>query len=477
MSRVLQIAKREFVSTALTKGFIIGAFVLPVLFTALIPLVVLLALGAKAPPIVGEVAVIDRSGVIAEDFESRFFKALEERKAEEKALVDEASRSAGAMGGGAASGEMAQSVMDNVLADIQVSVTVLPNDADVDAEKARLTEPADKDDPSRRLAVLVIDEHAVAERSESERAPGPDAGEDAQPLPRFGGFELFVRPKTDDRTSDVLRSSVRESIRDERYATYGYDRQELEELNRVETTTREITETGDERGSTEDLQQMLPLAFMLLMMISIMIGGGYLLTTTVEEKSSRVVEVLLSATSPMQLMAGKILGQMGVGLSLMIIYSGLGMAALIAFAIQDIIDPMTLVYMIVFFLAGYFMIASLMAAVGAAVNDMREAQSLQTPIVMFVIIPYLFWLPISRDPNSILATVLSFLPPASPFIMMMRVVSSDPPPLWEVLLSILVMGLGVYVCLKIAAKVFRVGLLMYGKPPNFRTLVKWVRMA
>ena len=477
MSRVLQIAKREFVSTALTKGFIIGAFVLPIVFTALIPVVVFMALGAKAPPIVGEVAVIDRSGVIAEDFESRFFEALEERKAEERAVVDEASKSAGAMGGGAASGEMAQSVMDNVLPDIQVSVTVLPNDADVDAEKARLTEPAKKEDPSRRLAVLIIDEHAVAERSESERAPGPDADENAEPLPRFGGYELFVRPKTDDRTSDVLRGSTEQSIIDHRYERYGYNRNEIRELDSVGATTREITETGDERGSTEDLQQMLPLAFMLLMMISIMIGGGYLLTTTVEEKSSRVVEVLLSATSPMQLMAGKILGQMGVGLSLMIIYSGVGMGALIAFAIQDIVAPMTLVYMLVFFLAGYFMIASLMAAVGAAVNDMREAQSLQTPIVMFVVIPYLFWLPISRDPNSILATVFSFLPPASPFIMMMRVVSSDPPPTWEIVASLAVMGLGVYLCLKLAAKVFRVGLLMYGKPPNFRTLVKWVRMA
>ena len=477
MSRVLQIAKREFVSTALTKGFIIGAFVLPILFAALIPLVVLLAIGAKAPPIVGEVAVIDRSGVIAEEFESRFFDALESRKAEEKALIDEASKSAGALGGGGASGEMAQSVIDNVLADIQVSVTVLGNDADVDAEKDRLMQPADKDDPSRRLAVLVIDEHAVAERDEAERQPGPDAGEDAGELPRFGGFELFVRPKTDDRTSDVMRDTVREAIRDKRYDLYGYDRGEIQELNRVGGATREITETGDERGSTEDLQQMLPLAFMLLMMISIMIGGGYLLTTTVEEKSSRVVEVLLSATSPMQLMAGKILGQMGVGLSLMIIYSGVGMGALIAFAIQDIVAPMTLVYMLVFFLAGYFMIASLMAAVGAAVNDMREAQSLQTPIVMFVVIPYLFWLPISRDPNSILATVFSFLPPASPFIMMMRVVSSDPPPTWEIVASLAVMGLGVYLCLKLAAKVFRVGLLMYGKPPNFRTLVKWVRMA
>jgi ABC-2 type transport system permease protein len=216
---------------------------------------------------------------------------------------------------------------------------------------------------------------------------------------------------------------------------------------------------------------------MAVLMISVMIGGQYLLTTTVEEKSSRVVEVLLSALSPMQLMTGKILGQLCVGLTILLIYSSVGGGALILYGLADLIGLVPLIYMIVFFLIAYVTVGALMAAVGSAVNDMREAQSLQGPVMITLIIPYMLWFPISRDPNSLFATIISFLPPVNPFVMMLRITSTEPPPTWQVLLSILVGLLGVYVAVWAAAKVFRIGLLMFGKPPNLVTLVRWVRMA
>ena len=123
------------------------------------------------------------------------------------------------------------------------------------------------------------------------------------------------------------------------------------------------------------------------------------------------------------------------------------------------------------------MIASFMAAIGAAVNELREAQSLMGPVMVVVMLPYILWFPISRDPNSTLSTVLSMVPPISPFAMMMRITSSDPPDTWQVLLSIGISALGAYACVWVAGKIFRIGLLMYGKPPNFKTLVRWVRMA
>ena len=133
--------------------------------------------------------------------------------------------------------------------------------------------------------------------------------------------------------------------------------------------------------------------------------------------------------------------------------------------------------MIVFFLIAYVTVGALMAAVGSAVNDMREAQSLQGPVMITLIIPYMLWFPISRDPNSLFATIISFLPPVSPFVMMLRITSTEPPPTWQVLLSILVGLAGVYVAVWAAAKIFRIGLLMFGKPPNLITLIRWVRMA
>jgi len=143
----------------------------------------------------------------------------------------------------------------------------------------------------------------------------------------------------------------------------------------------------------------------------------------------------------------------------------------------DLIELSTIGLIFVYFILAYFMFASLMAAIGSAVNDLREAQSLMTPVIMLMMLPYIFFMPVIRAPSSMLSVVLSFIPPVSPFIMIMRVASTDPPPVWQVALSIAVNAVAVVFFLWLAAKIFRVGLLMFGKPPNLRTLVKWVRMA
>jgi ABC-2 type transport system permease protein len=118
-----------------------------------------------------------------------------------------------------------------------------------------------------------------------------------------------------------------------------------------------------------------------------------------------------------------------------------------------------------------------MAAIGAAVNELREAQSLMTPVIIPLMVPYALGIFIAQDPNSTLARVCSFIPPINPFVMMLRVASTEPPPMWEVALSLLIAAVACVGSVYFAAKVFRVGLLMHGKPPNFGTLVKWVRMA
>jgi ABC-2 type transport system permease protein len=211
--------------------------------------------------------------------------------------------------------------------------------------------------------------------------------------------------------------------------------------------------------------------------MGVMGGGGQLLTSMVEEKSSRVVEVLLSAVSPMELMAGKLLGQMGASLLGMCIYLAMGMAMLSFFALLGMLNYSLIFFLILFFIITYLVMGSLMMAVGAAVNDMKEAQGLLAPLTILFIIPWMLWMPISADPNSGLSVVMSFLPPVNTFAMLLRMASSTPPPLWQVWLSIAV-GIGsVFCALWFAAKVFRIGLLMYGKPPNFATLIRWVRAA
>jgi len=201
------------------------------------------------------------------------------------------------------------------------------------------------------------------------------------------------------------------------------------------------------------------------------------MTTTVEEKSSRVVEVLLSAVSPLELMTGKILGQMAVGMTILVLYAGLGIATMVSFAVAGLIEWSLFLYLLVFYVMSYFVIASLMAAIGAAVNEMREAQTLLTPLMILIMIPWMLWMPITRNPNSAFSTAISFVPPINTFAMLLRMTSTTPPPTWQVWATIGVSALAVWGSLWFASKVFRVGLLMYGKPPNFATLVRWARMA
>jgi ABC-2 type transport system permease protein len=207
-----------------------------------------------------------------------------------------------------------------------------------------------------------------------------------------------------------------------------------------------------------------------------MTGGQGLLTSTVEEKSSRVVEVLLAAASSLELMWGKLLGQLGVGLVTMAIYVGLGVFALLQFALFGLIDPLMILWLFLFFLTAYLVFGALMMAVGAAVNQMADAQSLMGPIMILMIVPYMATFMVGNAPDSAFAVTSSFIPPFNSFIMMARLASSSPPPVWQVLLSVGASMVAAWMAVWFAAKIFRVGLLMHGKPPSFGTLVKWARM-
>jgi len=168
---------------------------------------------------------------------------------------------------------------------------------------------------------------------------------------------------------------------------------------------------------------------------------------------------------------------MAAGLLILGLYAGLGVALLVSFAMIGLLDWSLLVYLLLFYVISYASIAALMAAIGSVVNELREAQTLMTPVMLVVMLPWILWLPISRDPNSTLSTVLSFVPPVNVFAMLLRMTSSTPPPAWQVWLTIAIGLAAVYGLLWAAAKVFRIGLLMFGKPPNFATLIRWVRMA
>ena len=414
MRKLFHVAAREFVTTVATKGFIVGVLLTPVLMGFFI-LVMPALMNEAAPPIAGEILLRDPTGVVFPAV--RDYLAPEAMAERRRRLLDMASE--------VVPDAVSETALKGMMGEVpQLDVQRLQGGLE-DAKASLLTD-------SNRLA--------------------------------------------DDRVEDELHDALREAIVDARIRARGLDRGEIDAITRVpyrRSTT--VTEQG-ERETLGVLNMMMPLAFMGLVLTSVMVSGQYLLTTMIEEKQSRVVEMLLSAVSPMELMTGKILGQFCVGLVILVLYSGMGLAALVSFAVSGVLDLSLVLYLFISYVIAYFVIASLMAAVGAAVNELREAQTLMTPLMIVVMVPWLLWLPISRNPDSMLALVTSFLPPVNTFAMLLRITSSSPPPTWQILLSLAIGVASVFVSLWFAGKVFRIGLLMHGKPPNLRTLVRWSRM-
>jgi ABC-type Na+ efflux pump permease subunit len=290
----------------------------------------------------------------------------------------------------------------------------------------------------------------------------------------FGSYDIYVAPDIDQRESAAVHAMLREAIINLRIEAYGFDRETIDRLTRVSRgQSITVTETV-ERETFGGLNILLPAAFMFLLFIGIMGGGQGLMTSTIEEKSSRVVEVLLSAVSPLELMAGKLFGFMSVSLLGMSIYLVAGLVALTSFSLFGLLDPMLILYLFIFFFIAFFTVGSFMMAIGAAVNELREAQSLMMPVTILLMLPWFLWVPISRDPGSTLSVAVSFIPPINTFGMLLRLSSTEPPPAWQVWASIGIGILGVFIAIWCAARVFRIGLLLTGKPPNFETLLRWI---
>jgi ABC-2 type transport system permease protein len=475
LSKIFYVARRELASTVLTKGFILGVVMTPFILLIVAGAVVLTQ-NQPGPRVQGSVVVVDRTGQVAPQVLARFqTAALDSERQEAIRRSDEmVNQAADRLGWdesrkGMAKGMAGGAVANGMQSSANITIEVLPPETDLDQIRSELAaaNPRATGDQSadQRIAMVVIGPEAI-ERGENGR---------------YGSFDLFVAPRLDFQIQERIAARVGEAVVDTRISTNpafaSLDpagvRMAVERprpLVRVQTI-------GGEQQSVGELALIIPAAFMILLMLSVFTAGQYLLTSTIEEKSSRVMEVLLSAVSPMELMTGKILGQMCVGLLILIVYSGLGIGSLIVFSAQHLVSPISIVYLLAFFLVAFFLIASLMAAIGSAVNDLREAQTLMTPVMAGMIIPWLLWLPISRNPNSTFATVLSFVPGVNPFVMVIRLAGSEPVPFWQVAVALLVSLVSVIVAAWAAAKVFRVGALMHGKPPNIGTLIRWIRMA
>lgn len=217
--------------------------------------------------------------------------------------------------------------------------------------------------------------------------------------------------------------------------------------------------------------------FMFLMFMGIFGTGQHMLSSIIEEKSSRVIEILLSALSPFQLMAGKILGLAGVGLTVISILCVTIYGGLLCMGTKVGIPLATMPLFVIYYVLGFMLFSSIFAAFGSVCNTIKEAQSLMMPVSMIMVVPMMAWVKLAQDPNGTLARVLSFVPPLTPMVMVLRKTVDPRLSSFEVVASMVLLAASVPATMWIAAKVFRTGILMYGKRPRLFEIVKWIRQS
>lgn len=284
-----------------------------------------------------------------------------------------------------------------------------------------------------------------------------------------------------------LQRELREVVISERLerAELGVDRETLDRVfSGVQLETYQVSETGESKKKGFDEAYVGTFAFVMILYVALLFYGIAMMRGILEEKSNRVMEVLLGSVSAEQLMTGKIVGIGLVGLTQMAFYAvTAGVLRLVILtrevqgdwtAILDAFQPMNLIFFVVYFLLGYTMFTSMFAAVGAVCNSEQEAQNLQFPVMMCVIVPLMMTFFFVANPDSTLATVLSLVPFFTPMLMFMRI-SVLTPPWWQIVLSLVLMSGTIWLLFKAVARIFRVGILMYGKRPTVKEIFRWAR--
>lgn len=221
--------------------------------------------------------------------------------------------------------------------------------------------------------------------------------------------------------------------------------------------------------------QGVPFAFLMLMFITIMSSAPQLLNTVIEEKMSRISEVLVGSITPFQLMMGKLVGGAAVCSLLAFIYvcGALGVARYYGYG--DAVAASQLAWFAFFLLMAVVLFGSIFVAVGAACNDLKDSQNLMTPVMLILMLPMVTAGAVLRSPDGMASTILSMVPTATPFLMMLRISIHPGPPGWQIAISVVLVIATVLFCVWAAGRIFRTGLLMQGKSASLGEIIRWVR--
>lgn len=337
---------------------------------------------------------------------------------------------------------------------------------------------------------------------------------------KSGSAVIYSVGETPNEVEREINKVLRDKIRNDRLAAFNMPNvEDVVKAANVDFSVKTLRKTDEgSKESSADFAAGLGMILALFIYIFIMSYGGMVMASVTEEKTNRIVEIIVSSVKPWQLLAGKIIGvglvgllQMAIWGTMIVLLSTVGvsayglaagpemtqmagmsgeqmaqmqqmqdMAAMQSSPVADILQIIggmdlmgILVFFVLFFLGGYLLFASLFAAFGAAVDSQEDTGQFMTPIILiFVFALYAAMFSI-ENPNGPLAVWCSYIPLTSPIVMMVRMPFDVP--VWNVLLSIGILYATAIVVVLLSAKIYRIGILMYGKKPSFKELIKWLR--
>lgn len=309
---------------------------------------------------------------------------------------------------------------------------------------------------------------------------GPDVV-DPGAEPAQAVVQYYSNSPTYDDIEGWLRGPLNVHIQKLRLAAAKLDPKVVEDATRRVVVANLGLVSVDETGKVAAAEAtnkvanfFVPLGLMMLMFMVVMIGASPLIQSVLEEKMQRIAEVLLGSISPFQLMLGKLLGMVGVSLTIATVYMVGAFLALRQAEYERFFPAHVVWWFVVFQALAVLMYGALFIAIGASVSDLKEAQNLTTPVMLLVVAPMFVWTNVVREPTSSFSLIVSLFPPATPMLMLMRQAVPPGVPLWQPLVGVAGVLLATVFCVFAAGRIFRVGILMQGKGAKIGEMMRWV---
>jgi len=290
------------------------------------------------------------------------------------------------------------------------------------------------------------------------------------------------REVASSREKSWLGDAVNHIVQQQELSKQGLSSSQADELLKPVTVESVRIDRGRETKSSGSSRFLEITVMVMLIYVAVLLYGISVMRSVLEEKTSRIMEVLLSSASSTELMTGKILGVGAVGLTQIVVWTVMaGVIALPALAAQpnfgDLqLSPLMMVSFVLYFLLGYLLYSTMYATIGAITTTEQEGQQLQFLIVMPLVLSVFMLMPVIRTPDSATVVWLSMIPFFAPIVMYARIVIQTPP-LWQIGLSLLLMVATIAGLVVLCARIYRVGVLIYGKRANLPEIMKWLKYA